>query len=68
MGDIYADNEIMSEYSKFMAYLGDYYQITPGLGNRTYRVVEHAAARRSGEDVETAVKTFVDNANAAAQA
>ena len=31
VGDIYADNEIMSEYSKFMAYLGDYYQITPGL-------------------------------------
>ena len=30
VGDIYADNEIMSEYSKFMAYLGDYYQITPG--------------------------------------
>ena len=30
VGDIYADNAIMSEYTKFMAYLGDYYQITPG--------------------------------------
>ena len=30
VGDIYAGNEVMSEYSKFMGYLGDYYQITPG--------------------------------------
>ena len=68
VGDIYAGNEVMSEYSKFMGYLGDYYQITPGLDHCPYRVVEHAAARGSGEAVETAVKTFVDNANAAAAA
>lgn len=28
VGDIYAGNDIMSEYTKFMSYLGDYYQIT----------------------------------------
>ena len=68
VGDIYAGNEVMSEYSKFMGYLGDYYHITPGWTtartewwNMLQRVV-------SGEAVETAVKTFVDNANAAAAA
>lgn len=28
--DIWADNETMAEYSKLMAYLGDYYQVAPG--------------------------------------
>ena len=28
VGDIYAGNDIMSEYTKFMGFLGDYYQIT----------------------------------------
>ena len=68
VGDIYADNEIMSEYSKFMAYLGDYYQITPGWATARTEWWNMLQRVGSGEDVETAVKTFVDNANAAAQA
>ena len=44
VGDIYAGNDIMSEYTKFMGFLGDYYQITPGWSNCSYRVVEHAAS------------------------
>ena len=68
VGDIYADNEIMSEYSKFMAYLGDYYQITPGWATARTEWWNMLQRGGSGEDVETAVKTFVDNANAAAQA
>ena len=66
VGDIYADNEIMSEYSKFMAYLGDYYQITPGWATARTEWWNMLQRVGSGEDVETAVKTFVDNANAAA--
>ena len=68
VGDIYADNEIMSEYSKFMAYLGDYYQITPGWATARTEWWNMLQRVGSGEDVESAVKTFVDNANAAAQA
>ena len=37
VGDIYAGNDIMSEYTKFMGFLGDYYQITPGWAARWYR-------------------------------
>ena len=68
VGDIYAGNEVMSEYSKFMGYLGDYYQITPGWATARTEWWNMLQRVGSGEDVESAVKTFVDNANAAAQA
>ena len=68
VGDIYAGNEVMSEYSKFMGYLGDYYQITPGWTTARTEWWNMLQRVGSGEAVETAVKTFVDNANAAAQA
>ena len=68
VGDIYADNAIMSEYTKFMAYLGDYYQITPGWATARTEWWNMLQRVGSGEAVETAVKTFVDNANAAAAA
>ena len=68
MGDIYADNEIMSEYSKFMNYLGDYYQITPGWATARTEWWNMLQRVGTGEDVTTAVKTFCDNANAAAAA
>jgi multiple sugar transport system substrate-binding protein len=50
------------------AYLGDYYQITPGWATARTEWWNMLQRVGSGEDVETAVKTFVDNANAAAQA
>lgn len=68
VGDLYADNEIMSEYSKFMAYLGDYYQITPGWATARTEWWNMLQRVGTGEPVDTAVKTFVDNANAAAAA
>ena len=68
VGDIYAGNEVMSEYSKFMNYLGDYYQITPGWTTARTEWWNMLQRVGSGEAVETAVKTFVDNANAAAAA
>ena len=67
-GDIYAGNEVMSEYSKFMGYLGDYYQITPGWATARTEWWNMLQRVGSGEAVDTAVKTFVDNANAAAAA
>ena len=68
VGDIYAGNEIMSEYSKFMNYLGDYYQITPGWATARTEWWNMLQRVGTGEPVEQAVATFVENANAAAAA
>ncbi len=55
VGDIYADNDIMSEYSKFMAYLGDYYQITPGWTTARTEWWNMLQRVGSGEAVDTPV-------------
>ena len=68
VGDIYAGNDIMSEYSKFMNYLGDYYQITPGWATARTEWWNMLQRVGTGEPVEQAVATFVQNANAAATA
>ena len=52
MGDIYAGNEIMSEYSKFMDYLGDYYQITPGWATARTEWWNMLQRVGTGEDVD----------------
>jgi multiple sugar transport system substrate-binding protein len=68
VGDLYADNEIMSDYTKFMPYLGDYYQIVPGWAEaRTawWNMLQQVGV---GTDVTTAVNEFVATANAAAGA
>ena len=64
----FAPNEYFAEYSLLSPLMGDYYQIT--LGWTTARTEWWNMLQRvgSGEAVETAVKTFVDNANAAAAA
>ena len=58
----------MSEYRMFMGYLGDYYQITPGWATARTEWWNMLQRVGTGEDVTTAVQTFVDNANAAAAA
>ena len=68
VGDIYAGNDIMSEYTKFMSYLGDYYQITPGWATARTEWWNMLQRVGTGEPVEQAVATFVENANAAATA
>lgn len=68
VGDIYAGNEIMSEYTKFMPFLGDYYQITPGWAEARTAWWNMLQQVGSGVDVTTAVNDFVATANAAAQA
>ena len=54
--------------TKFMAYLGDYYQITPGWATARTEWWNMLQRVGTGEDVATSVATFVQNANAAAAA
>lgn len=64
---LFADNEIMSEYTVLMPYMGDYYQVTPGwVEARTawWNMLQQVG---SGTDVATATTEFVNTANAAAQ-
>ena len=68
LSDLYADDEIMSEYQKLMPYLGDYYQVVPGWAEaRTawWNMLQQVGA---GADVTTAVNEFCTTANAAASA
>ncbi len=68
LSDLYADDEIMSEYQKLMPYLGDYYQVVPGWAEaRTawWNMLQQVGA---GTDVTTAVTEFCTTANAAASA
>ena len=66
--DIYVNDELMTEYSIFQQYLGDYYQVTPGWAEaRTawWNMLQRVGA---GGDVAEAVAEFAAAANAAAAA
>lgn len=66
LSGIWADNEIMSEYTVLMQYLGDYYQVTAGWTEaRTawWNMLQQIGV--SG-DVEGSVATYLEQANAAA--
>ena len=68
LSNIYEGNEIMSEYSKLMPFLGDYYQVVPGWAEaRTawWNMLQQVGA---GVDVNEAVAEFCATANAAAGA
>lgn len=65
---IYEGNDIMSEYTKLMPFLGDYYQVVPGWAEaRTawWNMLQQVGA---GADVTEAVAEFCATANAAAGA
>ena len=57
----------MSEYSKFMGYLGDYYQITPGWATARTEWWNLLQRIGNGGDPVIETETFVANANAAAR-
>ena len=60
---VWADNEIMNEYSKLMPYLGDYYQVTTGwAGARTawWNMLQKIG---EGNDVTETVNTYLAEAN-----
>ena len=63
---IWADNDIMNEYTKLMPYLGDYYQVTTGwAGARTewWNMLQEVGA---GSDINESVANHAAAANAAA--
>ena len=65
LADMYAGDEMMTEYGQFMKYMGDYYQVVGGWANaRTewWNMLQRVGA---GGDIPTEVATFVANANAA---
>lgn len=66
VGDIYADDPVMTEYNKLMAYMGDYYQVVPGWAEARTAWWNMLQQVGSGTDVTTAVGEFVSTANAAA--
>ena len=63
---IWADNDIMNEYNILMQYLGDYYQVTSGWATARTCWWNMLQAVGQGQDIATVVKTFADQANAAA--
>lgn len=66
IGDLYANDEFMSEYGIFTQYMSDYYQITPGWSEaRTawWNMLQEIGA---GADIPSAVENFDTIANAAA--
>lgn len=63
---IWADNEIMDEYTKLMPFLGDYYQVTTGwAGARTawWNMLQDVG---EGADITESVNTWLAEANTAA--
>jgi len=68
LGDIYAGDELMTEYAKFVEYMGDYYQVVGGWAEARTAWWNMLQQVGSGTDVKTAVEEFVTTANAAASA
>lgn len=58
MDNIYANDILMTEYSIFMPYVGDYYQITPGWTEARAAWWQMLQAIGAGTDVSQAVKNF----------
>ena len=66
LSGIWADNEIMAEYTKLMPYLGDYYQVTAGWAQARTSWWNMLQDIGEGADVTETVTTFMNEANAAA--
>ena len=69
--DVWADNEIMAEYTKLMPFLGDYYQVTKGWAPaRTawWNMLQQVGASDGSEAaIQTAVADYCGQANAGAK-
>ena len=63
MTNLYAGNDIMTEYNKLMPLLGDYYQVTTGWAEARTAWWNMLQKVGSGTDVAEAVKEFCDIAN-----
>ena len=58
MDDIYENDMLMTEYSIFTPYMGDYYQITPGWTSARTAWWQMLAEIGAGTDISEAVKDF----------
>ena len=56
--DIYENDMLMTEYSIFMPYMGDYHQVTPGWAEARTAWWQLLAKVGAGEDIPEAVKDF----------
>ena len=63
---IYDGNDVMTEYSLFMPYMGDYYQVTEGWPQARTEWWNMLQRIGAGGNVAEEVAVFVENANAAA--
>ena len=68
LSNIYEGNDIMSEYTKLMPFLGDYYQVVPGWAEARTAWWNMLQQINSGTDVTEAVAAFCEAANTAAGA
>ncbi len=66
LGDIYEGDALMTEYAKFVEYMGDYYQVVAGWAEARTAWWNMLQQVGSGADVSTAVEEFVTTANEAA--
>ncbi len=68
IGNIYEGDELMTEYSRFVEYMGDYYQVVGRWAEARTAWWNMLQQIGSGTDVTTAVEEFVQTANEAAAA
>ena len=68
LGNIYEGDDLMTEYSTFVGYMGDYYQVVGGWTDARTAWWNMLQQIGSGTDVATAVADFSATANAAAAA
>ncbi len=68
LGNIYEGDDLMTEYSKFIPFMGDYYQVVGGWAEARTAWWNMLQQIGTGTDVKTAVDEFVATANAAAAA
>lgn len=67
LNGLWSGNQVMTEYAKLTAYMGDYYQLTPGWATARTEWWNMLQRLGDGGDVAIETDTFVDNANAAAR-
>ena len=67
LSTIWADNEIMNEYTKLMPYLGDYYQVTTGWAAARTAWWNMLQKIGQGDDVTETVNSYLAEANSAAE-
>lgn len=63
MAEIYENDLLMTEYSRFMQYIGDYYQVTPGWVDARegwWKMLQKIGA---GEEIDTAIEEFSRQVN-----